>query len=131
MKRQNKKAFTLVELLVVIAILAILASVAVVGYTSFLKNAAISNDDSTVAQLNRYLEAMKADSKSEFYGEDIHAGNIAYKFLVHTTEFKNGCILTGTKAPAILTSRSDSMETKVNSIALAAVVAEAMKKKNS
>ena len=62
---------------------------------------------------------------------DIHAGNIAYKFLVHTTEFKNGCILTGTKAPAILTSRSDSMETKVNSIALAAVVAEAMKKKNS
>ena len=59
---------------------------------------------------------------------DIHAGNIAYKFIVHTTEFENGCILTGTKAPAILTSRSDSTETKVNSIALAAVVAEEMKK---
>ena len=29
----------------------------------------------------------------------------------------------GTKAPAILTSRSDSKETKVNSIAVAAVVA--------
>lgn len=58
---------------------------------------------------------------------DIHAGNIAYKFIVKTTEFKNGCILTGTKAPAILTSRSDSFETKVNSIALAAVVAESMK----
>ncbi|MDD3413287.1 MAG: phosphate butyryltransferase [Lachnospiraceae bacterium] len=58
---------------------------------------------------------------------DIHAGNIAYKFIVHTTEFKNGCILTGTKAPAILTSRSDSMETKVNSIALAAVVSESLK----
>ena len=61
---------------------------------------------------------------------DIHAGNIAYKFIVHTTEFKNGCILTGTKAPAILTSRSDSVETKMNSIALAAVVAESLKKKN-
>ncbi len=59
---------------------------------------------------------------------DIHAGNIAYKFIVQTTEFKNGCILTGTKAPAILTSRSDSFETKVNSIALAAVVAESMNK---
>ena len=59
---------------------------------------------------------------------DIHAGNIAYKFIVHTTEFKNGCILTGTKAPAILTSRSDSAETKVNSIALAAVVAAHMNK---
>ena len=59
---------------------------------------------------------------------DIHAGNIAYKFIVHTTEFKNACILTGTKAPAILTSRSDSAETKVNSIALAAVVAAYQKK---
>lgn len=59
---------------------------------------------------------------------DIHAGNIAYKFIVHTTEFKNGCILTGTKAPAILASRSDSAETKVNSIALAAVVAHNLKK---
>lgn len=59
---------------------------------------------------------------------DIHAGNITYKCLVQTTEFKNGCILTGTKAPAILTSRSDSFETKVNSIALAAVVAESMNK---
>lgn len=58
---------------------------------------------------------------------DIHAGNITYKCLVHTADVKNGCILTGTKAPVILTSRSDSFETKVNSIALAAVVAEAMK----
>ncbi len=59
---------------------------------------------------------------------DIHAGNITYKTLVHTANVKNGCILTGTKAPVILTSRSDSFETKVNSIALAAVVAEAMSK---
>lgn len=61
---------------------------------------------------------------------DIHAGNITYKCIVHTTEFKNGCILTGTSAPAILTSRSDSCETKVNSIALAAIVAEAMANQN-
>ncbi|MBR5577894.1 MAG: phosphate butyryltransferase [Lachnospiraceae bacterium] len=59
---------------------------------------------------------------------DIHAGNMVYKCLVHTANVKNGCILTGTSAPVILTSRSDSFETKVNSIALAAVVAEAMKK---
>ena len=59
---------------------------------------------------------------------DIHAGNLVYKTLVHTTEVKNGCILTGTIAPAILTSRSDTFEVKLNSIALAAVVAESMKK---
>ncbi len=57
---------------------------------------------------------------------DIHAGNLVYKALTHTAQVKNGCILCGTSAPVILTSRSDSTETKVNSIALAAVVAEAM-----
>lgn len=59
---------------------------------------------------------------------DIHAGNLVYKTLVHTAEVKNGCILTGTIAPAILTSRSDTKDVKLNSIALAAVVAESMKK---
>jgi len=60
---------------------------------------------------------------------DIHAGNLVYKAIVHMVpDVKNGCILTGTKVPVVLTSRSDSFETKVNSIALAAVVAEEMKK---
>ena len=60
---------------------------------------------------------------------DIHAGNLVYKALVHTVPgVKNGCILTGTKVPVILTSRSDTFETKVNSIALAAVVAHEMNK---
>ena len=60
---------------------------------------------------------------------DIHAGNQVYKAMVHMIPgMKNGCILTGTKVPVILTSRSDTFETKVNSIALAAVVAEEMRK---
>ena len=60
---------------------------------------------------------------------DIHAGNLVYKAIVHMVkDVKNGCILTGTKVPVILTSRSDTFETKVNSLALAAVVAEEMKK---
>ena len=60
---------------------------------------------------------------------DIHAGNLVYKSIVHMVDMQNGCILTGTKAPVILTSRSDTFETKVNSIALAAVVAENLKNK--
>ena len=60
---------------------------------------------------------------------DIHAGNLVYKTLVHTAKVKNGNIITGTKAPVILTARSDDFETKVNSIALGSVVAEAMKNK--
>ena len=58
---------------------------------------------------------------------DIHAGNLVYKTIVRMADCKNGNILTGTKAPVILTSRSDSVDVKLNSIALAAVVAEDMK----
>ena len=58
---------------------------------------------------------------------DIHAGNIAYKAIVHLANPKNGNIITGTKAPVILTSRSDSMEVKLNSLALGAVVAQSLK----
>ena len=59
---------------------------------------------------------------------DIHAGNLVYKTIVRMADCKNGNILTGTKAPVILTSRSDSVDVKLNSIALAAVVAEDIKK---
>ena len=58
---------------------------------------------------------------------DIHAGNLVYKAMVHTADVVNGNLLTGTKAPVILTSRSDTFEVKVNSLALGAVVAEYMK----
>ncbi len=58
---------------------------------------------------------------------NIDAGNIAYKLLVQTDVAKNGNILVGTSAPVILTSRSDNFEVKVNSIALACVIAESLK----
>lgn len=58
---------------------------------------------------------------------DIHAGNLVYKTLTHLCECKNGNIMTGTSAPVILTSRSDSKEVKVHSLALAAIVAEHFK----
>lgn len=61
---------------------------------------------------------------------DIHAGNLVYKILVRTAKLVNGNIITGTKAPVILTSRSDDFETKVNSLALGAIVAEELEKKN-
>ncbi|MBR6898477.1 MAG: phosphate butyryltransferase [Lachnospiraceae bacterium] len=63
-----------------------------------------------------------------FLFHDIDAGNLVYKCLVHTTKSVNGCILVGTTAPCILTSRSDTFEVKLNSIALAAVVAANIKK---
>lgn len=60
---------------------------------------------------------------------DIHAGNITYKALVHNTKVVNGNLITGTAAPVILTSRSDTFEVKMNSLVLGAVIAEHMKNK--
>jgi phosphate butyryltransferase len=60
---------------------------------------------------------------------NIEAGNVMYKTLAFTTESKNGGLLVGTTAPVIVTSRADSYETKLNSIALAALVAELLKNK--
>ena len=55
---------------------------------------------------------------------NIESANVMYKTLTYTSKTKNGGILVGTSAPVILTSRADSFETKVNSIALAALVSE-------
>ena len=54
---------------------------------------------------------------------NIDAGYITYKILVRTAKVKIGNVLVGTSAPVVLTSRSDDFQTKLNSIALATVIA--------
>ena len=61
MRKNNKKGFTLVELLVVIAILAILASVAVVGYTAFVDKAKESKAKTELHQIVEYVNAELID----------------------------------------------------------------------
>lgn len=97
-----------------------------------IKNCVIDGPFSLDIALSSEAAGHKGITNSEVAGNadiilfpDIHSGNITYKCLTHTTDARNGGILVGTSAPVILTSRSDSFETKVNSIALAAVVAEA------
>jgi phosphate butyryltransferase len=49
----------------------------------------------------------------------IEAGNILYKSLVYFAKAKVGAVIEGAKAPIVLTSRADSAESKLNSLALA------------
>lgn len=53
----------------------------------------------------------------------IEAGNVLYKSLGFLTDAQSAGIIVGTKAPVILTSRADSEETKLNSIALGVLMA--------
>ncbi|SHK18285.1 phosphate butyryltransferase [Paramaledivibacter caminithermalis] len=53
----------------------------------------------------------------------IEAGNVLYKSMVFFSDSKNAGIIVGAKAPIVLTSRADSEETKLNSIALGVLMA--------
>ncbi len=58
----------------------------------------------------------------------IEVGNVFYKSMVFMAKAKNAGVIVGAKAPIVLTSRADSDETKLNSIALALKVAAANEK---
>jgi phosphate butyryltransferase len=53
----------------------------------------------------------------------IETGNALYKAMVFLAKARNAGMIVGAKAPIVLTSRADSDEAKLNSIALALYVA--------
>ncbi|MCI7095187.1 MAG: type II secretion system GspH family protein, partial [Clostridiales bacterium] len=55
MKRNNKKGFTIVELVIVIAVIAILAAVLIPTFSSVIKKAKVNNDIQLVRNLNTAL----------------------------------------------------------------------------
>lgn len=57
MKRTNKKGFTIVELVIVIAVIAILAAVLIPTYSSLVKKANVSKDTQLIKNLNTALAA--------------------------------------------------------------------------
>lgn len=89
---------------------------------------AIDNALSEEAAKHKKVEGEVAGKADILLLPDIQAGNIMYKTLTYTTDSKNGGLLVGTSAPVVLTSRNDSHETKMYSIALAALAAENMQK---
>jgi len=62
-----------------------------------------------------------------FIVSDIETGNVFYKALIYFVKAKLGGIVAGAQTPIILTSRSDSEETKLLSIASAIMVREGCK----
>ncbi len=55
---------------------------------------------------------------------NIEAGNILFKTFVYLTQGRHAGIVLGAKVPIILTSRSDSADAKMNSIALALLASD-------
>jgi len=89
---------------------------------------ALDNALSEEAAQHKGVGGPVAGKADIFLMPNIECGNIMYKTLSYAAKAKLGAILVGTSAPVVLTSRSDSHETKLNSIALAALVARNIKK---
>lgn len=89
---------------------------------------ALDNAISEEAAAHKGLTGPVAGKADILLVPNIEAGNIMYKTLTYTSNCKNGGLLVGTSAPVVLTSRSDSHESKMYSIALAALVADRISK---
>jgi len=85
---------------------------------------AVDNALSEEAARHKKINSPAAGKADILLLPNIEAGNVMYKTLTYTTRSKNGGILVGTSAPVVLTSRADSPESKLYSIALAALVAD-------
>jgi len=81
---------------------------------------ALDNAVSKEAALHKGIQSEVAGDADIFLVPDIEAGNILYKSLVFLGAAVPAGIIIGAKAPIVLTSRADSDESKLYSIALAA-----------
>ncbi|WP_456455155.1 prepilin-type N-terminal cleavage/methylation domain-containing protein [Thermovibrio sp.] len=70
-----RKAFTLVELLIVIAIIAILAAIAIPQYTNYVRKAAAANAQSTLSSCLSAAMAQFADNGTKTYDCKVDLGN--------------------------------------------------------
>lgn len=72
MKKTNKRGFTIVELVIVIAVIAILAAVLIPTFSNIVKKANLSNDQQNVRNMNTALAVeVIPNSKFEYAGDAI------------------------------------------------------------
>lgn len=84
---------------------------------------ALDNAISKEAAIHKGIESPVAGEADILLVPAIEAGNVLYKSLTFFAEAKNAGLIIGTKAPIVLTSRSDSEEAKLYSIALGVLAA--------
>lgn len=80
--------------------------------------------DNAVSSLSADLKGIKSPVAGDtdiLLMPDIEVGNVLYKSLIFFAKAKVASVILGAKAPIVLTSRSDSEESKFDSIMLAAL----------
>lgn len=85
---------------------------------------ALDNAISQIAAAQKKISGNVAGSADILLVPTIEAGNILYKSLIYFAKASVAAVITGAKAPIALTSRADSAENKLYSIALAICASE-------
>ncbi|HBJ81807.1 phosphate acyltransferase, partial [Pseudothermotoga sp.] len=83
---------------------------------------ALDNAVSIEAAKHKGVESPVAGDADVLIMPDIEAGNIFYKSMVFLANAKVASVILGARLPIVLTSRADSDETKLYSIALGALL---------
>ena len=81
--------------------------------------------DNAISKKSAELKKIKSTVAGDvdlLVGDDLDVSNAIYKSFIYFAHAKCAAVIVGAAAPIVLTSRSDSDETKLNSIALAAAI---------
>ena len=126
---KNKKAFTVVELVIVIAIIAILAAVLIPTFANIIKKANVSKDEQLIRNLNTALASSRAENAGKNHANMTEALEAAEKFGYEVSKInasatdneilwdqKNDvfCYLEGTEVKYIPNSVADADRLRVN-----------------
>lgn len=84
---------------------------------------ALDNAISKESAILKGIDSQVAGDADILLAPYIEAGNVLYKALSFLANAKSAGLIVGTKAPIVLTSRADNEESKLNSIALAVLMA--------
>ena len=84
---------------------------------------ALDNAISKESAILKGIDSQVAGDADILLAPYIEAGNVLYKALTFLANAKSAGLIVGTKAPIVLTSRADNQESKLNSIALAVLMA--------
>jgi len=82
---------------------------------------ALDNAISKESAMHKGIQSKVAGDADLLLMPNIEAGNVLYKSLSFFADARIAAVILGAKAPIVLTSRSDSEESKLNSIYLAAL----------
>jgi phosphate butyryltransferase len=83
---------------------------------------AIDNAVSPEAAKQKKIDSEVAGKADILVAPDLNSGNILYKTMIFLSDARSAAVILGAKVPIVLTSRADSEESKLYSIALAAAI---------